>query len=72
MTWSSDVPFRDGWYFHRQLIAGKWYVNVLHVHADSRGRMWCGSAAGSRGSRVKDDRTVQWAGPIPEPKEPQA
>ena len=69
MTWTTELPCQDGWYFRRQMIGGKWYVNVMYVHADSRGRMWCGSAVGSRGSRVKEDRAVQWAGPLFEPEE---
>ncbi len=69
MTRTSDPPYRDGWYFRRQMINCKWYVYVQHVHADSRGRMWAGSARNSRGIRVKADRAVQWAGPLPEPEE---
>ena len=69
MKWTAEIPFTDGWYFHRQMIGGRWYVNVLHVHADSRGRMWAGSSVGSRCIRVKADRGVQWAGPLAEPEE---
>ena len=66
LTWTTELPYKDGWYFSRTLINGSWYTRVTYVFADSRGRMWSGSVPGSRGSRVRADGT-EWAGPIQEP-----
>lgn len=69
LKWTTELPYRDGWYFSRTLINGSWYTRVVYVSADSRGRMWSGSVPGSRGSRVKEGPDTQWAGPIEEPSD---
>ena len=68
MTWTTEAPSAEGWYFVRDRINGAAYVCVKYISCDSRGRWWAGSQPGSRGCRVRAGEGTEYAGPIPEPE----
>ena len=69
LKWTTKLPAEEGWYLYR---IRRWGVERAYfIMKAPNGRLYMGSQKGSRGSLVKFQEHVEWAGPLPEPEEPE-
>lgn len=68
MKWTKQPPTEPGWYFWRWDNST---IRVFYVSERKSGRLGYGVCKGSASCIVDDDDDVEWAGPFPEPEEPE-
>ena len=69
LEWTEEPPEKEGYYWMQEVYRGEWLSPEIKYVAMSHGRLKTRDTRGYPGVTELDAR---WAGPIPEPTEPDA